>query len=50
MIEINKIDKKRIKINTSFLKLLINIIRIVIVKNIFRNSYHFFRLFHSKVY
>ena len=50
MIEMNKIDEKRIKININFLKLLIIIIRIIVVKNIFRNSHHFFYLFHSKVY
>ena len=50
MIEVNKIDKRRIKIDTNFLKLLIIIIRIVVVKNIFRNSYHFLRLLYSKVY
>ena len=31
----NRIDEKRIKINTDFLKLLIIIIRIIVVKNIF---------------
>ena len=46
----NKIDERKIKINTDFLKLSIIIIRIIVVKNIFRNLHHFFRLFHLKVY
>ena len=50
MIDINRINEKKIKINTNFLKLLIIIIRIVAVKNNFRNSYHLLRLLHSKVY
>ena len=50
MIEINKIDERRIKININLLKLSIIIIRIIIVKNIFRNLHHFLRLLHSKVY
>ena len=50
MITVNRINERRIKINTDFLKLLIIIIRTVVVKNIFRNSYHFLRLFHSKIY
>ena len=50
MIDVNKIDKKRIKININLLKLSIIIIRIVVVKNILRNSHHFLHLLHSKVY
>ena len=50
MIVVNKIDEKRIKVNINFLKLSIVIIRTIVVKNIFRNLYHFLRLFHSKVY
>ena len=50
MIIINRIDEKKIKINTNLLELLIIIIRTVIVKNIFRNSHQFLRLLHSKVY
>ena len=50
MIEMNKIDERRIKVNTDFLKLSIIIIRIVVVRNILRNSHHFFRLLHSKAY
>ena len=46
----NKIDERRIKIDTDLLKLSIIIIRIIIVKNIFRNSHHLLRLLHSKVY
>ena len=50
MIEMSRIDKKKMKININFLKLSIIIIRTVVVKNIFRNLYSFFRLLHSKVY
>ena len=50
MINVNKIDGKKIKINTNFLKLLIIIIRTVVIKNIFRKLYHFSRLFHLKIY
>ena len=50
MIDVSRIDERRIKINTNLLKLLIIIIRTVVIKNIFRNLYHFFRLLHSKVY
>ena len=46
----NKIDKRRIKIDTSFLKLSIIIIRTVVVRNIFRNLHHLFRLLYLKVY
>ena len=46
----NKVDEKRIKINIDFLKLSIIIIRTVIIRNIFQNSQHFLRLFHSKTY
>ena len=50
MIEINKIDEKKIKIDINLLKLSIIIIRIIDVKNILRNLHHFFRLLHLKIY
>ena len=50
MINVSKINEKRIKINTDLLKLSIIIIRIVIIRNILRNLHHFLRLFHSKIY
>ena len=50
MIDVSRINKRRIKININLLKLLIIIIRIIVVKNNFQNSHHFFRLLHSKVY
>ena len=50
MINVNKIDERKINININFLKLLIIIIRIVVVRNNFRNLRHFLRLLHSKVY
>ena len=50
IINVNKINEKKIKINTNFLKLLIIIICIVVVKNIFRNLHHLLRLLHSKIY
>ena len=50
MINVNRIDERKIKININLLKLLIIIIRIIVVKNIFRKLYYFFRLLHSKVY
>ena len=50
MIAVNKIDERKIKININFLKLLIIIIRIVVVKNTFRNLHYFLRLLHSKIY
>ena len=46
----NKVNEKRIKINTDLLKLSIIIIRIIVVKNILRNLHYFLRLFYSKVY
>ena len=46
----SRIDERKIKINTNFLKLSIIIIRPVVVKNIFRNSHHLLRLLHLKVY
>ena len=46
----NRIDERRIKINTDLLKLSIIIIRTVVVRNIFRNSHYFLHLFHSKAY
>ena len=50
MINVNKIDEKKIKINVNLLKLLIIIICIIVLKNIFRNSHYLFRLLHSKIY
>ena len=50
MIDINRINEKRIKINKNFSKLLIIIIRIVVVKNVFQNLHHFFQLFSLKNY
>ena len=50
MIAVSKINEKRIKININFLKLSIIIIRTVVIRNIFQNSHHFLRLFHSKIY
>ena len=50
MINVSRIDEKKIKINTDFLKLLIIIIRIVVIKNNFYNLHHLFCLFHSKIY
>ena len=46
----SKVDERKIKINTNFLKLLIIIIRIIVIKNIFRNSHYSLRLLHSKIY
>ena len=50
MIDVNKINERKIKINTNLLKLLIITIRTVVVKNNLRNLHHLFRLLHSKIY
>ena len=50
MIDVSKIDEKRIKIDTDLLELSIIIIRTVAVRNNFRNLHYFLRLFHSKAY
>ena len=50
MIDVSRINEKRIKIDMNLLKLSIIIIRIIVVKNTFRKSHHLFRLLHSKTY
>ena len=50
MIDVSRIDERRIKIDTDLLKLLIIIIRTVVVRNNLRNSHHLLCLLHLKAY